>query len=346
METSEEKRHPPNIEGFKKKDFNPDPDLIGPVPLSIPKDVQTYLKKNHAAFLRDPKISFLTYLYRIMYDREEQKERKQFIQKFKSKVPDEDEIATVHGVGRYRWIANWDGPNGDTGVISEVIEIGEGYVTESGKTVIAGGPTRDSGFSIPLATVHQVQESPLDQLRKLAEISAIMAGNRPVSQELPSNVMEKMMMGQLSFFEKTMDKFSSRMDKMIEEKRSELKQLAAPQEKDSEDMETQPSTAMPEWVTTAMTMLDKYLPQLLGGGFVADAVKTGIQQTDLYKELFHDEAKTTQLAQAMVAQFGEEKTRAVFEVLAKVDAPPAPPAPVASNPPVTETKPEKLKAKK
>jgi hypothetical protein len=319
------------ISGFKKSDYVSPEKVLGPdVRIEeLPDGIRFYLK-GQVVNLGEKRI--VVNLYEMMREPDGLKLRREHLEKFNNRIPDDEEISLKYGPSEegYIWIAKWRDIGGaEMGVMSETIRVSEkwrGRFEEHQRK--SKGLAADSAQSLPLAHIPAVPQAPAlgpmeiinmmnagedRAFRNMERMAAIFKGNH---QDVPSSVMEKAYESAGAIMQKAMES-NLQMGKAVDKV---IKRNMEPVEDEGEEVEEMGAPAdltanMPAWLKPFLPQIETWLGTLLGGGPMGAAVKTLIISSDQWKEIFEDQEKFGTAVAAMEQKFGSERTEKAMNIL-------------------------------
>lgn len=322
------------IEGFKKSDFvSPEKVLGQDVKIeSLPEGIKFYLR-GQPIQLGEKQI--VTNLYELVREPDGMKLRKEHLEKFVNRIPEDDEISLKYGPSPegYVWIAKWRDMTGqEMGIMSETIRVSEKwrlrYENEQKRVQSQASVTAQSPAVVPTVNTNNIgtlellkvmQEGEERAYKNIERMSVIFNQNKP---DTPTAVLEKAYETAGKIIEKSIDSnfnFGKKVNAMIKETmipqqvQEEPEAVADPE---SEELDRESILeGMPAWLKPFIPQLEAWLSTLLGGGVAGTAVKTLILSSSQYKEIFADKDKFAVAVQGMREYFGDEKAEAVLNLL-------------------------------
>ncbi len=332
------------VSGLKKSDYVAASEVLGPDFRleEIPDGVRFYVKGQRVD-LANKRI--LVNLYELRRVEGGLKLRRDHLEKFINKIPDEDYIALEYGpcapdVEGYSWMAKWNDTNGnEKGVLSETIFISErwrdrheahkrakalqagipvpaaGGVPGASPAPAAAGPSSD--FQSMMTLIQQGEDR---AIRNMERMAAVIKGSQ---NETPSEAMVKMSEAMGRVFEKTVESQLATVKKVGEQTTRAIEKLKDEDDDDDDDDDngeggvqaTEVKTGLPGWLIPFMPKIEQGLSHLLGGGAVAAGVKALIVTSDEWKQIFADPEKWGQAVAAMQEKYGQEKTQKALDIL-------------------------------
>lgn len=333
----------PGISGIKKSEFVSAGDVLGPDFRleELPDGVRFYIKGQQVN-LANKRI--VVNLYELRRVEGGLKLRRDHLEKFINKIPDDDYIALEYGpcapdVEGYVWMGKWnDLDNKENGILSETIFISErwrdrheahkrdkalkagipvpaaGGVPGSAPAPAAAGQAQD--FASMMALLQQGEDR---AIRNMERMAAVIKGSQ---NETPSEAMVKMSEAMGKVFEKTVESQLQTVRKVSEQSTRALEKLDEDDEDDEDengegDLEAaeKQSTGIPAFLLPFIPKIESALGHLLGGGPVAAGVKALIVSSDEWKQIFADPEKWGQATAAMEEKFGAERTQKALAIL-------------------------------
>ncbi len=322
------------IQGFVKKDFVSSEAVLGSdVRIeALPDGIRFYLK-GKAVDLGQKRITVR--LYELMSVEGGLKLRRDPLETFSNRIPEDDEIALKYGPNDvskgsegYMWIAKWrDATGEDKGILSETIVISEKWraryeeAQRKGKAAelpspgatYAPAPSGPAAFG-PMEVLALIEKGEDRALKMMERMAAVMKAG---SGEAPASVMERAYEVAGRVVEKSMES-NLRMSNKVTAKAE--KELERAEEDDEGDGDGQAEAAgggdgLPAWLAPFLPKIEGWLGSLLGGGPVGAAVKTIIISSDEWKTIFSDKEKFGQAVEAMKQHFGPEQTQKAMDIL-------------------------------
>lgn len=304
----------------------------------LPEGVKYYIK--------DKKINLtnkrmVVRLYELISEEGGIKLRRDYLENFGNRIPDEEEIALSYGPTKpgeegYMWIGKWKDDLGEEkGIISEVIRISEKWraryeahqrklKADSQPAPIAAPAPVTAGTFTALDMLAFMEKGEEKALRSMERMAAIMQTGK---QEMPSAVMEKAYDAAGRFMEKSLEsnfRMSAATTEIVKSKlQDDLEdddEDDAPEQGENElqPAQSNPMEGLPSWIQPFIPQVEKWLGTLLGGGLVGNAAKTIIQSSDDWKQIIADPSKFNEAKTAMATYFGSDKTEAALNLLLDV----------------------------
>jgi len=317
------------IQGFKRSDYVSPDKVLGPdIRIeTLPDGIRFYLK-GQVVNLGEKRI--VVNLYELLREPDGLKLRREHLEKFINRIPEDEEIALKYGPSDegYIWIAKWRDIGGDEkGVLSESIRVSEKWRARFEENQRKQKAPAESLAQVPVQAQAQAPApawGPIEILRLMNEgedrafrnmerMAVIFKGGH---QEVPSAVMEKAYESAGAIMAKAMES-NLQMGKAVEKV---IKRNMEPPEDDGADLDDggqapDLSSSLPPWLKPFMPQIETWLGTLLGGGPMGAAVKTLIISSDQWKEIFEDQEKFGVAVSAMEKQFGSDRTEKAMNIL-------------------------------
>ncbi len=329
------------ISGIKKSEFVSGQDVLGPDFRleEIPDGVRFYIK-NQQVDLANKRI--VVNLYELRRVEGGLKLRRDHLEKFINKIPDDDYIGLEYGpcapdVEGYVWMGKWTGlDNKENGVMSETIFISERWrdrheaykrekAMKAGIPVPAavggnGSANASAAGGQPLSALDiltAMQQGEDRAIKNMERIAIVIKGTQ---NETPSEAMVKMSEAMGRMFEKTMESQLQTVRKVGEQTARAIEKIEEEDEEEEngegEEVQVVENKAgLPGWLIPFMPKIEQGLSHLLGGGPVAAGVKALIVTSDEWKQIFADPEKWGQAVAAMQEKYGQEKTQKALDIL-------------------------------
>jgi len=324
------------IEGFKKSNFVDAKTVLGQdVRIeSLPDGIRFYLK-GQAVNLAEKRI--VVNLYELFREPDGLKLRKEHLEKYLNRIPEDEEIALNYGPSDegYIWIAKWRDIAGDEmGIMSEAVRVSEKWrvryeehqlkktkapaMAQAPALALAPAPASNWG---PMEVLKIMQEGEDRAFRNMEKMAGIFAGTR---QEMPASVLEKAYESAGKIMERALDS-NMAMGKKVNALLADNLNPAPASDDDDDDLDPEsenqvsqvngPLDSMPAWMKPFLPVVEQWIGTLLGGGVAGQAVKTLIVSSDQYKAIFQDKEKFSVAVEAMQEHFGPEKANRAIEIL-------------------------------
>jgi len=322
------------VQGFKKSDYVGADKVLGQdVRIEeLPDGIKFYLK-GQAVNLSEKRI--LVKLYELVKEGDGLKLRRDFLEKFMNRIPEEDEIALRYGPSEegYIWIAKWRDQAGEKGIISETIRVSEKWRARyeeaqrkaRGETVPSATPQAasapaPSSFG-PMDMIKFMQDGEDRAIRNMKMMAEIFNGNK---RESPADVLKDAYAGAVEIMQRATE---TNLDMVKRVKNTSAKNMEAeaaaaaatlvPVDDDDDDETTagDPMAGVPAFIRPFLPQLEQWLGTLIGGGPMGAAVKTLIVSSEQWKEIFNDPDKFGQAVSAMEMKFGSERTEKAMDIL-------------------------------
>lgn len=317
------------ILGFKKADFTtPDKVLGQEIRIEELPDGIKFFLRGQAVNLSEKRI--IVNLYELVREDGGAKLRREFLEKFINRIPEEEEIALKYGPSEegYIWIAKWRGATGDEkGVMSDTIRVSEKWRARHeeaqrkarGVESLPAAPSPAAPAPAPAAwgpleVMKLLQEGEDRAFRNMERMAGIFKG---ANGQAPEAVMVKAYEAAGSIMERAMES-NLAMGKKV----SKVVERRIEGEDDPDDgavaggaPEPDPMEAVPAFIRPFLPQLETWLGTLLGGGPMGAAVKTLILSSEQWKEIFGDKEKFGLAVAAMEQHFGSERTQKAMDIL-------------------------------
>lgn len=325
------------IVGVKKSEYRDPAEILG-APLSegdLPSDVKFFLKQKKSA---PGGVQKVVTLYELIREPGALKLRMDPLEKYQNRIPEDTEVALEFGPSPegYKWIAKWEDDRGNiVGVESDIIRVSEKWrerhdahkrrrKTEAESSAMpaavsapAGAPAQGMSARDLLELMNAGRRSALEDMERMASLM------KATQSETPASVMEKMWDSMGGVMEKFMESQMSIVKRVKESSLKAMDRADAELDGDEGDDEAEaaaaaeggPASGIPAFLEPFLPKIQEYLGTLLGGGPVGAAVKTVILSTKEWKEIFADKEKFGQAQEAMISEFGEDKTRKALDIL-------------------------------
>jgi hypothetical protein len=320
------------IAGFKKGDFVEPDQVMGPDCRieSLPDGIRFFIR-GQAINVGQQRI--VCNLYELVREGDGLKLRREHLEKFLNRLPDEEEIALRYGPSEegYIWIAKWSDLAGkEKGIMSDTIRVSEKWRAryEAAQRKAAGEPspgeTRAAPVPVPAASqgigpmdLLKLMEAGEDRaFRNMERMAMIMKGG---ASQAPESVMAKAYEAAGAIMEKALNsnlEMGRKVGKVI--------QRGMEPERDDGEGEDQGDQGaagtgvmdhIPAFLRPFIPQLEQWLGTLIGGGPMAAAAKTLIINSEQWKSIFTDPEKWGQTVAAMEQHFGSEQTQKAIDVL-------------------------------
>jgi hypothetical protein len=276
-------------------------------------------------------------LYELVDD-EGVKLKRMHLEKFRNRIPEEEEIALKYGPnkGGYIWIAKWrkNATSEDTGVMSDTIRISEKWLSrhQAYQKQLALDAKRQSEEANPPAPVALASApvvasfGPLEMMRFMqeGEDRAIRNMERMAimfktdHSAIPSAVMERAYESAGSIMQKAMEsnlEMGRKVGKMVQ------REMDPPEPEEEQEVVQESQGVLPAWLQPFLPQIENWIGTLLGGGPMGAAVKTLILSSEQWKEIFNDKEKFGVAVQAMREHFGDDKAQKAIDMLMGVKKP-------------------------
>lgn len=315
------------ITGFKKEDFVPAADVLGAdVRLEeMPDGVRFYIKNQKVDLGAGKRVSVS--LYEILSVEGGLKIRRQFLERFSNRIPDEEEIAAKYGPNAegYQWQAKWHNAEGkETGCMSDVILISDKWRGRSdgaapaarsapGGTAPAGAHSLPAPSHIgPLEILKFIQEGRDQAITDMERMAAVMKTNAP---EGAAQVAEKSMEAMGRMMEKFFEANMGMMRKVQKVAAAAIDPPPPEDEEEGEGEEAPRNSGIPAWLEPFMPKIQEGIGMLLGGGPMGKLAKEAILSSEGWKAVFSDQEKWGEMVGALRSQFGEDKADKAIALL-------------------------------
>lgn len=315
------------IMGFKRGDFTtPDKVLGQDVRIDeLPEGIRFFIR-GQAINLNEKRI--VVNLYELVREDGGAKLRKDFVEKFINRIPDEEEIALKYGPSEegYMWIAKWRSPAGDEkGVMSDTIRVSEKWRARHeeaqrkarGADTLPASPSPAapaSGFG-PLEMMKLLQEGEDRAFRNMERMAAVFRGHR---EESPAAVLKEAYEGATMIMQKAVETnldMAKRVQKVSARRMEEDGEGGDDGQAGAQYAEPDPMEGVPAFIRPFLPQLETWLGTLIGGGPMGAAVKTLILSSEQWKEIFGDKEKFGLAVAAMEQHFGSERTQKAMDIL-------------------------------
>lgn len=317
------------ISGFKRKDFTTADRVLGQeVRIEELPDGIKFFIRGQAINIAERRI--VVNLYELIREDGGLKLRRDHLEKFNNRIPEEEEIALKYGPSEegYIWIAKWlDPTTGEKGIMSEPIRISEKWRPrhEAYKRKMAGEAEAAAPAAVPavapavappggigpMEIIRLMQEGEERALRNMERMANIFRGN---GSDAPVSVLKEAYGEAAEIMRKAVET-NLDMAKKVSRKAAESMEPEPVYEEPDPEPEPDPMEAVPAFLRPFLPQLEQWLGTLIGGGPMGAAVKTLILSSEQWNEIFGDKEKFGQAVSAMEKHFGTERTQKAMDIL-------------------------------
>jgi hypothetical protein len=234
--------------------------------------------------------------------------RRNFMKKYDSEIPSEEEIGLSFGSGSYLFAITAETQRGGRKSTSRRIHLGNHFDDLKIKH------DREKALSLlPPQAAQSVQSLNLSDIANgiaviTAAVSPLIAALAPLFKPKDDTTMHKMM---LSNFNAMNNVMKSNMLENVDIYKDMQRKLMEVEEMDNQQ---QPSLALALFEQFA-PMLNNFIPKILGGGVQGEAIKGIIKGAAEFKELQTNPAEAAALVELIAKEQGEEKAIKLAEAL-------------------------------